>query len=310
MVTIKLAYIKKFPYRHCLISDERMILRMTEQVVSRVDTASDVMTGWVLTISPSESLLKATDLMTNSRVSQLVVVDWGDGAVGLISKRDIARFLLEDTTTRSLEEMSVSEAASASIPTIREDFPVFNAARMFDTENLAYAIVTDDKPIIGIMTETDLCNYFARKFPGKFEVREFMAADFTFAKSSYPVIHVAQSIVFRQRGIPVIEEKLVGILTLSDLLHIKEQAPNHWRLSLHSRSQNDAALLTTRELMTKDPVTTREDADLAQAAQIMINKGIGSLPVVDEEMRVTGLLVKHDIVRALGRMGSNMAPDA
>ena len=275
-----------------------------------MDTVADVMTGWVVTITPTESLLKARDLMTQNRVSQLVVVDDRNRPVGLISKRDIARFLLEDTTTRPLEDMSVSEATSGSIPTIRAELPVFNAARMFDTENLSYAIITNEKPVAGIMTETDLCHYFARRCAGKFRADEFMTRDFVFAKSNYPVIHVAHTIVFRQREVPVIDDALVGILTLSDLLHIKEKAPTHRRLSLHPHSEDSAALLTTKEIMTKDPVTTHEDADLAQAAQIMINKGVGSLPVVDRDSRVIGILTKHDVVRALGRANRDLAPDA
>jgi CBS domain-containing protein len=280
-----------------------------QQVTSRVDTVADVMTGWVVTITPTESLLKARDLMTQSRVSQLVVVDDRNRPVGLISKRDIARFLLEDATTRPLEDMSVSEAASNSIPTVRAALPVVNAARMFDTENLSCATITNEKPVAGIMTETDLCHYFARRCAGKFRVDEFMTRDFVFAKSSYPVIHVAHTIVFRQREVPVIDEGLVGILTLSDLLHIKEKAPIHRRLTLHPHSEASAALLTTKEIMTKDPVTTHEDADLAQAAQIMINKGVGSLPVVDRESRVIGVITKHDVVRALGRVDRDLAPD-
>jgi CBS domain-containing protein len=276
------------------------------QVVTPEDTVSDVMTGWVVTISPSDSLLKARDLMTQNRVSQLVVVDHRTRPVGVISKRDIARFLLDDSTTRSLEEMLVSEACSENIPTLRADLPIFNAARLFDTDNLAYAIIGNENPVAGIMSETDLCHYFARKFPNKFKVEEFMARDFIFAKSSYPVIHVAHAIAFRQSSVPVIDEELVGILTLTDLLEIRERAPAHRRLSMSSLSESDAALLRTKDLMTRNPVTTTVDSDLAQAAQIIINKGIGSLPVVDEDSHVVGLLAKHDIVRALGRIGSSV----
>jgi predicted transcriptional regulator len=62
--------------------------------------------------------------------------------------------------------------------------------------------------------------------------------------------------------------------------------------------------------MTRNPVTTGDETDLAQAAQIIINKGIGSIPVVDREASVIGLLTKHDIVRALGRVGRNLTLEA
>ncbi len=280
------------------------------QVVPRADAVSDVMTSWVVTVPPSDSLLKARDLMTHNRVSQLVVIDQRGRPVGFISKRGIARFLLEDTTTRKLEDIQVSEASSESIPTIRPDLPVFNAARMFDTENLAYTVVADDKPLSGIMTETDLCHYFSRKWPGKFKVADFMTRDFIFAKGSYPAVHVAQAIVFRQPSVPVIDEELIGILTLSDLLSIRERVPKAAHGRLTPKAEDDVALITTKDLMTRNPITTHESVDLAQAAQIIINKGIGSLPVVDDESKVVGLLTKHHIVEALGRIGRNIAPDA
>ncbi len=280
------------------------------QAVSRVDTVSDVMTEWVVTVGPSDSLLTARDLMTRNRVSQLVVVDQRDRPIGFISKRAIARLLLEDATVRGLEDIPVSEASTESIPTLRRDLPVFNAARLFDMENIAYTVVTNDKPLSGIMTETDLCHYFSRKWPRKFKVAELMARDFIFAKSSYPAVHVAHAIVFRQPSVPVMDEELVGILTLSDLLSIREKAPKATHGRLTTKPESDVALITTKDLMTPNPITTDEDADLAQAAQIIINKGIGSLPVIDDELSVVGLLTKHDIVKALGRIGRNLALEA
>jgi CBS domain-containing protein len=176
---------------------------------------------------------------------------------------------------------------------------------MLDTENCAYAIISNDKPIVGIMTETDLCHYFARRFPNRFKVNEFMTRDFVFAKSSYPIFHVAHDIVYRQPSVPVIDEELIGIVTLSDLLSIKErthQGPSF----LKSKNDSDAALITAKDLMTQNPVTTQDETDLAQASQIIINKGVGSLPVVDNESHVIGLLTKHDVVRAVGRIGKGL----
>ena len=280
------------------------------QASSRATTVSDIMTEWVVTAAPSDSLLKARDVMTQNRASQLVVADQRNRPIGLISKRDIARFLLDDNTTRSLEEIPVSEASSKSIPTMRTDVSVLNAARMFDTDNLAYAVVTNDNPLSGIITETDLCHYFSQKWPGKFKVTDFMRSDFIFAKSSYSVVHVAHAIIFRQPSVPVIDEELVGILTLSDILSIGEKIPDGTTNLLRSNAKADLALITTKDLMTRNPITTHEGADLAQAAQILITKGVGSLPVVDTESKVVGLITKHDIVKALGQIDRSLILEA
>jgi len=275
-----------------------------------MDTVGDVMTGWVVTVSPMDSLLTARDLMTRNQVSQLVVVDQRNRPVGFISKRAIARFLLEDSTTRILGDIPVSEAATDSIPTLRLNFPVLNAARLFDTENIAYAVISNDNPLAGIMTETDLCHYYSQKWPHTFKVADFMTRDFIFAKSNYPAVHVAHAIVFRQPSVPVIDEELVGILTLSNILSIREKTPKPSNEKLTGNQEKDVALISTKELMTPTPITTYEDTDLAQAAQIIITKGIGSLPVTDKERNVVGLLTKHDIVKALGTIGRKLIVEA
>jgi len=273
-------------------------------------TVKDVMTRWVVTITPSDSLLKARDVMIQNHVSQLVVADQRSRPIGLISKRDVARFLLEDTTPREPDQIPVSEASTKSIFKIRPDLLVINAARLFDTDNLAYAVVTNDNPLLGILTETDLSHYFSQKFPGRFKVHDFMQSDFIFAKSTYPVVHVAHAIVRRQPGVPVIDEELVGIVTLSDILSIRGKFPLSSDGNLKGKATEYAALITTKDVMTLNPTTTHEDTDLAQAAQIIITKGVSSLPVVDNGSIVVGLLTKHDIVRALGQISGNLILEA
>ena len=279
-------------------------------VSSEAHTVNDVMTRWVVTIAPTDSLLKARDVMIQNHVSQLVVTDERGRPIGIISKRDIARFLLEDTSSRDTNEIPVSEASSKSIYKIRLELPVVSAARLFDTDNLAYAVVTNDNPLMGIITETDLSHYFSQKFPHRFKVSDFMQSDFIFAKSTYPVVHVAHAIVLRQPGVPVIDEELVGIVTLSDILSIKGKFPLYNNGGLKPNGSEYSALITTKDVMTLNPTTTHENTDLAQAAQIIVTKGVSSLPVVNGDSKVVGLLTKHDIVRALGKISGDLIVEA
>jgi CBS domain-containing protein len=271
---------------------------------SEVDKVNDVMTRWVLTVAPSDSLLKARDSMTQNHTSQLVVVDRRGRSIGLISKRDIARFLLDDSSDRSLNEILVSEAATKTLSTIRRDLTIVNAARLFDTSDLTYAVVSNEEPLVGIITETDLCHYFSQRSPGRFKVADFMQRDFIFAKSTYPLVHVAHAVIFRQPSVPVIDEELVGIITLSDILSTKERLRNVG--AFKSLDNQNAALIMTRDVMTANPITTTENGDLAQAAQNILTKGISSLPVIDDNSQVVGLLSKHDIVKALGTIGRSL----
>lgn len=85
------------------------------------------------------------------------------------------------------------------------------------------------------------------------------------------------------------EGKLVGILTLRDIVRIlsSRRAPWKWR------SLEDSLIGT---YMTKDPVTVTPDTTIYEAAKLMIELGISGLPVVRSNSLV-GLLTKTDLIR-------------
>jgi len=56
--------------------------------------------------------------------------------------------------------------------------------------------------------------------------------------------------------------------------------------------------LRAEDLMTRDPVTIKEDASIAEAAKIMWKKRIGSLLVVDENGKLKGIVTERDLVFA------------
>jgi len=84
-------------------------------------------------------------------------------------------------------------------------------------------------------------------------------------------------------GVPVIKnKKLVGIITRKDLL----QNPEETQLGL---------------LMTAKPVTVAPDADISDAAHLLVTHKIRRLPVV-ENSKLVGLLSVADLVHAIAQM--------
>lgn len=84
-------------------------------------------------------------------------------------------------------------------------------------------------------------------------------------------------------GVPVIKnKKIVGIITRKDLL----RKPEETQLGL---------------LMTPNPITIHPDADIREAARLLVTRRIRRLPVV-EDNRLVGLLSVADLIRALARM--------
>lgn len=86
------------------------------------------------------------------------------------------------------------------------------------------------------------------------------------------------------RGFPVVEEhKLVGIVTQSDLLQI--------------RDRNLAKDTPLREIMTPHPVTVTPHHNLSNVLYILDRNNISRLPVV-EGQRLIGIITRADIIRA------------
>ena len=60
------------------------------------------------------------------------------------------------------------------------------------------------------------------------------------------------------------------------------------------------ARLTVGQVMSRSPVTTRADADAADAARVMLERKIGALPVVQGGI-LLGIVTESDFVRAVAR---------
>ncbi len=97
------------------------------------------------------------------------------------------------------------------------------------------------------------------------------------------------------RRLPVMKDKrLIGIVTLGD---IREARPSN--ASALSVWENNFLLmkLLVREVMTYNPVSIAPTDTIQDAAQLMMERKIGGLPVVNEAGNLVGILTESDIFR-------------
>lgn len=109
------------------------------------------------------------------------------------------------------------------------------------------------------------------------------------------------------RHLPVVDERgaVVGIVTDRDLRSAALAPALEQHLSQEARRRLrsiGAALddLRVKHAMTWHPVTARPDMALTQAAALMLERNVGSLPIV-ENGGVVGILTERDALRALAR---------
>jgi CBS domain-containing protein len=68
-----------------------------------------------------------------------------------------------------------------------------------------------------------------------------------------------------------------------------------------AEDMNRAASVHISEIMTKKVITTKEEDDISDAAQLMDTHSVNRLPVVDDEGKLIGIVTRGDIISALVR---------
>jgi len=134
----------------------------------------------------------------------------------------------------------------------------------------------------------------------KLRVRDVMTAEATTLQRN-DKLTLADDIMRlgRIRHLPVLDEngQLAGILTQRDLF----RGALAKALGYGERAQRQLMdTLVVKEVMTSEVITTTPDTPLAEAAQVLIERKIGCLPVV-EAGRLVGIITEADFVALAAR---------
>ncbi|ORJ63042.1 CBS domain-containing protein [Geothermobacter hydrogeniphilus] len=116
-----------------------------------------------------------------------------------------------------------------------------------------------------------------------------------------------------KNALPVIDEqkKLFGIVTQTDL--VEQDRPLHiptvisifdWVFYLESEKEfrQEVAKVTARRvdaICRRDPPTCRPETTVAELAQLMVDKKVHLVPVVDDNRHVLGVVGRLDIIRSM-----------
>lgn len=268
-------------------------------------SASDVMSRGVVWVSPDESLLEARDRLLRRRITRLVVLS-GGRVVGIITRKDIVRYLVERGDERSMDEIKVEDVMTRNPVAVPPTTPVDELARLMVERGFSSLIVVDgeSKPL-GIVTKSDLCRFYAEHLRGRHRVYEYMTPDPITVRPGDHIFRVACLMVMNDisRVVVVKNGKPVGIVSLSDLMAVGPvlKPLRGGRVDVREIlvTPNLAQLLTASDVMTEDPITVSRGDDLADAARLMITHGISGLPVVNEHGTLVGIVTKTDVTRAI-----------
>ncbi|NUO08062.1 MAG: CBS domain-containing protein [Candidatus Brocadia sp.] len=126
----------------------------------------DVMKTQLITLNADSKLGFANDIMYLGRIRHLPVVK-GENVVGILTQRDLYRASLTSILTNwkenkeFLDSIKVSEVMTKNVITIAPDATIEEAAQiMIDKKVGGLPVVRDKNKLIGLITETDVLQYF------------------------------------------------------------------------------------------------------------------------------------------------------
>ena len=118
-------------------------------------------------------------------------------------------------------------------------------------------------------------------------VRDVMKAPVVTALPTVPVREIAKLMTDNGIGSVVITDDngaLLGIVTKSDIVRevVARGLPREAQVG---------------EIMTRNPYYVADAASIDHAAELMASHNIGHLPVLDDRMKLVGIISRRDIVR-------------
>jgi len=267
--------------------------------------ATEIMTGRVHYVSPNDSIAHVKKLFLKHKISTVLVMD-GKKPVGLVGEPDVATAFFHARSP--VDEVPVKEVMNKKITKVEPEATPSQIARTLLAEKAKGVIVFDEEEgVLGLVTKTDLLDYFISHCPGEIKVKDVMDTNIRTIRPRHSLFHAIRTM--REEGIGrilVVEDGLKGILTMKDVAFVSPKAHPTRLLfkkpgSEPTEREYHIMPFTVEDVMRTDVEKISTEAAASKAAKTMMTKGIGSLVVVDEKGAIAGMITKTDIAKYLSK---------
>jgi CBS domain-containing protein len=249
-----------------------------------------------ITIDKDQRLPYAMELMEKKDIDRLVVVQ--DGKVsGILTYADIAdRLGVSKVVAISIGRLHVSSAMSDTVITVAEDDDLTEVAGLMIERGMSGCpVLNKDGELVGLITKREITMLMVK-------FTDFKVEDLMTTEGILTVNPVERLIKGRLEmlnggysGLPVTDGKRVlGLLTertvAEGMAKFSTEVPDKHRA-------NQIRLLRVVDAMISQPPLVPLDASISEAAKMMLDAGLNTLPVVEEGNKLIGIISATDFTR-------------
>ena len=308
---------------------------MIETVWNKMQlVAADICNNNPVTLEGNKTLYDARNILLKYNISRVIILKGrqNEKPAGIVTEKDIVRFLHAEFPKRSLDEIRLDEIiTNQQLITVEGGTDVGDCAKLMLNNNISSLVIVkannDNSILNGIITKSDLLDAYARSFGGDVTINEYMTKKVLTVKPDESVhivlLIMADGNVSRVIVVGDNNSKPVGIITSHDLLPAstlliadKSKPPlSKYRtkgkdIEMNESTGSTAAhtgglpygmkrILLAQDIMKFNPIMVTDYSNLVDAALIMRGNRISGLPVVDSNDKLVGIITKTDIIRAI-----------
>ncbi len=262
--------------------------------------ARDIMTETVQVINQNDSVAHVKKMFVKHKFSLLPVLNENE-VVGIVTERDLSDALYH--AHEPIDQIIVSKIMNKNFPLALPTTTPESLARMMIASNVNAVLIFDPEAdeALGIVTKTDLANYFVNHYPGQSKVFELMTREVKTIGKFHSIFRAAKEMEEHNIGRLVVKDgEAVGILSARDLA-LASYGLRPEKLVFESKDKTKSVHfkpLIVEDLMRTDLFTIPSKSDAVSAAKLMLEKKISSLVVLNNE-ELAGIITKRDLVKFL-----------
>ena len=277
--------------------------------------ARDYMTKDVVTVEIPSNRDDVLRILKRTGISGVPVVKGPQKKlIGIVTRKDILR---------KAEETQVALLMTADPLTIRPDVTLSEAAEIMTKMNVRRLPVVEGDTLLGLLSVSDLVGAVA-KLNDTREIRSGFVSKKTYAlweETPLPVVGRIMELA-RSDAMPILnsENKLTGIISERDLIRCSSIEDDVQTSDFSTGTDDDEwtwesirdnhtisygiskVELPNRPVklcMVKKVISVPLNAEISDCALKMKRGRVDQLPVINNDMKLTGMLFDRDVIRAL-----------
>jgi CBS domain-containing protein len=274
----------------------------------------DVMNQEVIVMQDNEQVSHARNLMLKHGFSRIVVLDNEEIPVGIVTEKDLTRKMGSKGPAwrrRPIDKISIRRIMTTNPVTVSPNKGIRDAVELMIKNNISSIPVVDEEGLAGIVTKTDIMKFYSEKLGGRWKVSDLMSSDVVTASENHSIGHVISIMEEKKIGKVIVmrDSSPVGIITPANISFADVEDPEtgvsvekiyflRKTEGLDKRNVREVSMFTAGDIMTNHLVMIQKDEDASRAAEMMIEKKISGLPVVDDD-ELVGIITKTDLIRGI-----------